>query len=122
VHRHCLTLPHCLEEDGGTEVVLPQGKVRPDAQIALTQGDENRNLQNQVGIEIVHLNPIMVKKITEEVARRRPEPPLMEVCEANDVTGGGFGSSSLLGTIHSGCVAFVTRRRSPSSMSRNAIF
>jgi hypothetical protein len=59
---------------GGAEVVLPQGKVGSNAQIALTQGDKNRNMQNQARIEILHLNPIMVKKPTEEVARRRPKP------------------------------------------------
>jgi hypothetical protein len=71
---------------GGVEVVLPQGKVGPDAQIALTQGDKNHNLQNQARIEILHLNPIMVKNPTEEVARRHPEPQLVEVHEADDVT------------------------------------
>jgi hypothetical protein len=50
---------------GGVEVVLPQGKVRPDAQIALTQGDKNRNMQNRARIEILHLNPIMVKNPAE---------------------------------------------------------
>jgi hypothetical protein len=59
---------------------------------------------------------------TEEVAHRRPEPPLMEVRKADDVASGGFGSSSLLGAIHSSCATFVTRQRSPSSMSYNAIF
>jgi hypothetical protein len=85
-HRHHLASPHRLEEGGGVEVVLPQGKVGSDAQIALTQGDENRNLQNRVGIEILHLNPIMMKEPTKEVARRHPEPPLMEVREADDIT------------------------------------
>jgi hypothetical protein len=45
----------------------------------------------------------------------------MEMREANDVTDEGFGSFSLLGMIHSGCVTFVTGWRSPSSMSRDAI-
>jgi hypothetical protein len=31
----------------------------------------------------------MVKKTVEEVARGRPEPPFMEVREADDVTDGG---------------------------------
>jgi hypothetical protein len=44
-HRHRLASPHRLEEDGGVEVVLPQRKVGLDAQIALAQGDKNRNLQ-----------------------------------------------------------------------------
>jgi hypothetical protein len=59
----------------------------------------------------------------EEDARQRFEPPLMEVHEANDVAGreGGFGSSSLLGMIHSSCAVFITGRRSPSSMSCDAI-
>jgi hypothetical protein len=64
----------------------------------------------------------MVKKIAEEVAQRRPEPPFVEVCEADDVTGGGFDLSSLLGTIHSGHMASITGWRSPSSMSHDAIF
>jgi hypothetical protein len=58
---------------------------------------------------------------TEEVAHRHPEPSLMEVHEADDVACGGFGSSSLLGMIHSGSTAFITERRSPSSTSRDAI-
>jgi hypothetical protein len=87
-HWHRFAPPHHLEEDDGAEVVLPHGKVGPDAQIALTQGDKNRDLQNQVGIEILHLNPIMVKEPVEEVARRCLEPPLMELRKATDVTGG----------------------------------
>jgi hypothetical protein len=58
----------------------------------------------------------------EEVAPRCPEPPLMEVCENDDVANGGFGSSLLLRIIHSSCTAFVTGRRSPSLTSRNVIF
>jgi hypothetical protein len=87
-HWHHFAPPHHLEEDGGAEVVLSQGKVGPDAQIALTQGNKNHDLQNQVGIEILHLSPIMVKEPMEEVARRCLKPPLMEVCKAADITGG----------------------------------
>jgi hypothetical protein len=59
---------------------------------------------------------------TEEVARRHPEPPLMEVRKADDIADKGFSSSSLPGMIHSSYVMFVIRRRSPSSTSHNAIF
>jgi hypothetical protein len=45
----------------------------------------------------------------------------MEVCEADDVVGGGFGSSPLPGIIHSGCTAFITRQRSPTSTSHDVI-
>jgi hypothetical protein len=63
----------------------------------------------------MQLNPIVVQEPMEEVARGHPEPPLMEVCEADDVAGRGFGSSSLLGTIHSNCTAFITGWRNPCS-------
>jgi hypothetical protein len=56
----------------------------------------------------------------EEVAHRCPKPPLVEVCDANDIADEGFNSSSLPGMVHSACVAFVTRQRSPSSMSHDA--
>jgi hypothetical protein len=45
----------------------------------------------------------------------------MEVCKADDIASGGFGSSSLSGTIYFGRAAFVTGRRSPSSTSHDAI-
>jgi hypothetical protein len=57
----------------------------------------------------------------EEVAHWLPKPPLIEVRKADDVAGGGFGSSSLLGIIHSGYVAFITGQRSQSLTSRDAI-
>jgi hypothetical protein len=46
----------------------------------------------------------------------------MEVRKADDIAGGGFGSSSLPGMIHFGYAAFITRWRSPSSMSHDVIF
>jgi hypothetical protein len=70
---------------------------------------------------MLQLNPIVVEEPTEEVARQRPKPPLMKVREDNDVACGGFGLSSLPGTIHSSCAALITGRRSPSSMSHDMV-
>jgi hypothetical protein len=62
-----------------------------------------------------------MQELAEEVARRCPKPPLMEVREADDVAEGVW-LVFVAGTIQSGCATFVTGRRSPSSTSRNAIF
>jgi hypothetical protein len=70
---------------------------------------------------MLQLNPIVVEEPAKEVTRQRPEPPLVKVREDNDVACGGFDLSSLLGTIHSGCVALITGQRSPSSTSHDMI-
>jgi hypothetical protein len=43
----------------------------------------------------------------------------VEVREVNDIANGGFGSSLLLGMIHSGYTSFVIGWRSPSLMSHD---
>ena len=65
--------------------MLPQGEIGLNAQIALVQSNEGRDLQDQVGVEVVQLDLIVVEEPTKEVTRRRAKSPLVKASEADDV-------------------------------------
>jgi hypothetical protein len=68
-HRRRLTPPNHLKEGGGAKVGPPQSEVGLDAQIALAHGNEDRDLQNRDGVEVLQLNPVMMEQSPKELAR-----------------------------------------------------
>jgi hypothetical protein len=49
-----------------TEKVPPQIKVGLDAKICFTEGDEDGNSKNGVGVEIADANPIIITELAQE--------------------------------------------------------
>jgi hypothetical protein len=77
--------PVPLLDQGDSEEVPPQLKVRFDPQEFLAQHDEGRDLLDPVRVEVLQLYLIVMKEPSEEGMRGRPEPALVEVHEGDDV-------------------------------------
>ncbi|KAK8448167.1 hypothetical protein SEVIR_8G238775v4 [Setaria viridis] len=70
------------------EEILSQLEVGLNPQESLTQRDECRDVLDPIGVEVLELEPVVVKKPAEEAAWRGGESPLVEVGEGDDVAGG----------------------------------
>ena len=57
------------------EEILKQIKVRFDPQKSLAEMDKDRNMKNRIRGQVVHLNPPMMKKTSEEIINRKTEAP-----------------------------------------------
>jgi hypothetical protein len=68
-----------------TEEVEPQVLVGLDPEEPLANRREDGHLGYGVGVEVMHLYPIVVRERPHEAACRHPEPPLMEGGEADHV-------------------------------------
>jgi hypothetical protein len=93
----------------------PQVPVRVNPQKTLANRCKDGRLRNRVGVEVMQLHPIVVQERPHEAARRHSKPPLMEGDETDHVPGGGVGSASLPGAIHSGCGSPERGRSKPSA-------
>ena len=82
--------------------MLPQAPVRVDAQVALAERDEARNLEDGVGSKMVKLEAVVKEEPTKEFVGRERERPRQR--NARNITlkpAGGRCTSSLLGTMAS---------------------
>ena len=57
------------------EEILKQIKVGLDPQKSFTKMDENRDVENGVRGQVMHLNPPMEKEASEEIRNRKTEAP-----------------------------------------------
>ena len=57
------------------EQILKQIKVGLDPQKSLVKMDENRDVENGVRGQVMHLNPPMEKEAPEEIGNRKTEAP-----------------------------------------------
>jgi hypothetical protein len=89
-HRHrqvrLFLLP--LLEQGDGEEVPPQLEVGLDPKISLAQGDEGRNVQNPIRIQVLQLDLLVVQQHPEESVGRARKPMLEEGHEGHNVTVG----------------------------------
>jgi hypothetical protein len=70
------------------EEVEPQILVGLDPKVSLVERHIDWRLGYGIGVEVVQLHPIVVRKRPHETARRHFEPPLMEGDEANHIACG----------------------------------
>lgn len=56
--------------------------------VSLVDRREDRCMSNGVWVEVVKLNPIVMRERWHKAARRHPKPMLVEWYEANDVARG----------------------------------
>src|SRR5438105_13956033 len=61
-----------------------QRKVGADAEKSLTKMNEGRNLKNGIGVEVDQLNPIEIKKTTEERGGQQLKSPIKQGCERHN--------------------------------------
>ena len=57
------------------EEILKQIKVGLDPQKSLTKVEENRNVENGVRGQVMHMKPPMEKEATKEIRNRKTEAP-----------------------------------------------
>jgi hypothetical protein len=88
-----------------------------DPQVPFADGGEDGRLGDGVQVEVVQLQPVVVRERLHEMTRRHSEPSLMERGEAHHVAPDGAGSCSSPGAYHSGRGPWEQGRSRPASTS-----
>jgi hypothetical protein len=73
------------------EYALPQSPIRLDPEEALAKGDENRNVEDGIGSQLMKLQPVHEKQSTKKIMDRSREATNEVVNEANPIFHGGDG-------------------------------
>jgi hypothetical protein len=115
-HRHTdlLRLRRRGEELRGKEMG-PQVPVRVNPQKTLANHREDGRLRDRVGVEVMQLHSVVVQERPHEAARWHSKPPLGNGMKLSTYPGGGVGSASLEGAIHSGCSPSERGQSRPSA-------
>jgi hypothetical protein len=65
-----------------------------NAEEALAKCNDDRNMEDEIGSQLVQLNPVNEEKSPKELVNWDRKAPNEEVCKNYQITSGGFGVAS----------------------------